>query len=380
MRILIVDPYYAQFLDAHYAELPGLAERPYSEQLESLLSSGFGTSDAYSRNFRELGHQAAEIITNCQPLQLRWAQENAIRLPRMLAAARRAPFPIGPAASRALVRRISPKQIEAFTPDVVYRHDVWSMTADELDATRAQGSLLVGQITSLPPDIERLREYDLLISALTHFVERFRSAGIAAEFLRLGFDEAVLDRLRSEGLDPSPEAERKYPVSFVGGLNPKVHVRRIPLLEAVCRGVGMDIWGYDADELDTDSPLRERYRGQAWGLGMYRILAQSGIVINFHEDVHEGEAANMRLFEATGSGALLITENYENLPEIFEPGREVVTYESTDDLVEKIRHYLEHEDERIQIARAGQARTLSEHTFAQRMRVLAGMLESHLDR
>jgi spore maturation protein CgeB len=380
VRILIVDPYYAQFLDAHYAERPGMAERPYSEQLDSLLSSGFGTSDAYSRNFRELGHQATEIITNCQPLQLRWAKENGLRLPRMLTAVRSALFPLGPAASRALVQRVSPKQIEAFAPDVVYRHDVASMTADELNATRAQGALLVGQITSLPPDIERLQEYDLLTSALTHFVDRFRAEGIAAEFLRLGFDEAVLDRLRSEGLDPSPEAERKYPVSFVGGLNPKVHVRRVPRLEAVCRAVDVDVWGYGADELESDSPLRERYRGEAWGLGMYRVLAQSGIVINFHEDVHEGEAANMRLFEATGSGALLITEGYENLPEIFEPGREVVTYEDTDDLVGKIRYYLEHEDERIRIAKAGQARTLSEHTFAQRMRELAGMLESYLNR
>ena len=49
-----------------------------------------------------------------------------------------------------------------------------------------------------------------------------------------------------------------------------------------------------------------------------------------------------------------------------------------DDLVEKIRHFLEHEDERRRIAAAGQRRTLTEHTYGHRIRQLAGMLESRL--
>ena len=65
----------------------------------------------------------------------------------------------------------------------------------------------------------------------------------------------------------------------------------------------------------------------------------------------------MRLYEATGVGALLLTEAAPNLSDMFEPGVEIVTYTGADDLIEKARHYLEHEDERAAIARAGQART-----------------------
>jgi spore maturation protein CgeB len=86
----------------------------------------------------------------------------------------------------------------------------------------------------------------------------------------------------------------------------------------------------------------------------------------------------MRLYEATGAGALLVTEAAGNLPDLFEPGREVVTYDGADQLVERIQHYLRHDDERRAIAAAGQRRTLTEHTYPRRAARLAELLELRL--
>ena len=84
------------------------------------------------------------------------------------------------------------------------------------------------------------------------------------------------------------------------------------------------------------------------------MLATRGSALNRHIGVEaEGYANNMRLYEATGVGSLLLTDDGSNLAELFEPGREVVTYAGADDLVEKARHYLAHEDERRAIAGAG---------------------------
>jgi spore maturation protein CgeB len=47
-------------------------------------------------------------------------------------------------------------------------------------------------------------------------------------------------------------------------------------------------------------------------------------------------------------------------------------------LVTKIRHFLGHDDEREAIARAGQERTLSEHSYRARMRELATILEHRI--
>jgi spore maturation protein CgeB len=111
---------------------------------------------------------------------------------------------------------------------------------------------------------------------------------------------------------------------------------------------------------------------------MYEVLARSRVALNRHIDIADGYANNMRLYEATGVGALLVTEARRNLAELFEPGGEVVAYEDESDLVEKLRHYLADDGERMRVAAAGQARTLREHTYANRIGELAAMLEARL--
>jgi spore maturation protein CgeB len=94
--------------------------------------------------------------------------------------------------------------------------------------------------------------------------------------------------------------------------------------------------------------------------------------------VAEGYSNNMRLYEATGSGALLLTDPGRNLAELFEPGREVLVYTGAADLAAKIAHHLEDEEERRAIASAGQARTLRDHTYEQRIAELAEVLQARL--
>jgi len=56
----------------------------------------------------------------------------------------------------------------------------------------------------------------------------------------------------------------------------------------------------------------------------------------------------------------------------------VVPYKSPEECSELIKYYLEHEDERLAIARAGQERTLSEHTWFHRMKELTDILDRYL--
>ena len=82
----------------------------------------------------------------------------------------------------------------------------------------------------------------------------------------------------------------------------------------------------------------------------------------------------MRLYEATGVGTMLLTDEKDNLGELFAPGRELVTYRDENELVERVNHYLQHDRERREIAAAGQARTLREHTYRHRMKELLAIL------
>jgi spore maturation protein CgeB len=112
--------------------------------------------------------------------------------------------------------------------------------------------------------------------------------------------------------------------------------------------------------------LEKNFKGPAWGPKMHRIIGESKIVVNRHGKVADGYAVNYRLFEATGMGALLITENGKNISDLFEPEIEVVTYSSVQDAVSKIKSALNNPFRSAEIANKGQVRTLSSHTFANR--------------
>jgi spore maturation protein CgeB len=110
---------------------------------------------------------------------------------------------------------------------------------------------------------------------------------------------------------------------------------------------------------------------------MYKVLAQSKIVLNRHISASCGYANNMRLYEATGMGTMLITDKKKNLNDLFEVEKEVVDYESAKDLRDKIYYYLKNDKERERIAEAGQKRTLSEHTYLERMRDLIRIIKKY---
>ena len=145
-----------------------------------------------------------------------------------------------------------------------------------------------------------------------------------------------------------------------------MHGEGVRLLEQAAAALDADvaIYGYGASRLAKTSPLRDRYRGEAWGLDMYRVLAGARIALNRHIAAAEGYANNMRLYEATGVGAALLTDAGRNLGELFEPGVEVATYRDPDGLVAAARSLLEDEaDDAPPSPRQARRGRSADHTY-----------------
>ncbi|MCA8947866.1 MAG: glycosyltransferase [Planctomycetes bacterium] len=68
-----------------------------------------------------------------------------------------------------------------------------------------------------------------------------------------------------------------------------------------------------------------------------------------------------RVFEILHCGAMLLCDRNHHVSHYLEPMVEYVTYGDYEDLVAKARYYLDHEDERAAIARAGHARVKSHY-------------------
>jgi hypothetical protein len=254
------------------------------------------------------------------------------------------------------------EQIKYYAPDVLLNQAMDVIGTGFLREMKPHVRFLMGQHAATPLlGYEDWGCYDLVISSFPPTVQWFREKGIPAEMHRLGFEPKVLSCLKREG--------RVFDVTFIGSLF-GVHSSRIELLESLCsRFSQMRIWGPGVGRLPAGSPIRRCYAQQAWGGEMYQILCASKVTLNHHGDVAP-YANNTRLFEATGVGTLLITDWKINLHEMFEVGKEVVAYRSPEECAELIEYYLEHEEERKRIARAGQQRTLREHTYSRRMREL----------
>jgi spore maturation protein CgeB len=94
-----------------------------------------------------------------------------------------------------------------------------------------------------------------------------------------------------------------------------------------------------------------------------RARIQSGVAQASYPD-----QIKARNFEIPGCGGFQLSGFAENLEDYFKDGEEIVCFSDLDDLVEKIRYYLAHEDERSAIAQAGYGRTQRDHRYEKRFR------------
>jgi spore maturation protein CgeB len=347
VKIAIVDTYYPAFLNS----LPVLTG-DYDTELRKLLDRGFGTFDAYSFYLKLQGWETLDIVGNFDELQRIWLSEQGLYY-----------------ASGLL--RIALRQLAQFGPDVVFCQDLSYFTLDELALMKSHGWLLAGQCSCRFNDDEKLKLFDVLFTSFPFYVERFAKLGIRSQYLPLAFDPRML----------SEASQRKtLDVVFVGGVGKQSHWKQgTETLEAVAAEFPHQFhwFGYGRENLEVGSPLIPCYGGECWGRSLYDCYGRARVVISRHGEIAEGYTNNLRCFEATGMGALLITEFSKNIRELFSADS-LATYSSTEELLRVIHHYLDHEEERQQIAANGQRETLERHTYAQRMKTVSEVLQSCL--
>ncbi len=81
----------------------------------------------------------------------------------------------------------------------------------------------------------------------------------------------------------------------------------------------------------------------------------------------------LRVFDVLGAGGFLITNYQPEISEYFDVGKDIVVYESVEDLIFKIRYYLDHEDERKQIAKSGYMKVKENYTYEKLLRLMLSL-------
>jgi spore maturation protein CgeB len=373
--ILVFDTYYKGAL--RHLEIDRSLNHAciYQDKICEVEAFGFGTGSAYVDAFRRLGWKAELFVPNSLGLQGLWTKEKLNRRVTSFGWGR-----IQVAARIPIIRRIYfllPSfykviiwQIKHYLPDVVYIQDLNAFPPFLVKIIGRNCKIVYGEIASPPPPKKFFKYYDRIISALPPLLEMVAGLGVQKSYLALGFDQRFA--LVSE------ESTRDIDVAFVGSIT-RLQPNTVPLLKAISSLVPtLEIYG-DIDSIVLhESGLEKFYKGKAWGPEMWKVLSRSKIVINRHGSIAQNFAVNMRMFEATGSGALLVTEDMVNLGELFSPNNEVVVYKSNSEAADLIDYYLRNDSELQRIANSGKKKTLAEHTYNKRIERLIEIIELDL--
>ena len=249
-------------------------------------------------------------------------------------------------------------QIQHLKPDIIWFFDPAHTPPILMQTVPNRNKIFkVAHISSPLPKLKWFENYDLMISSQRSNVNKWNEMNLRAEYFKQAVDQ--------ESCYSNEWDRRKLPLTFIGGIS-NLHSKRLRILEKISNEFDINLFGPGKENIPKGSNLQNKWKYPVWGKDMYEILANSKLSLNIHGDISQSEAANLRLLEVTGSGALLLTENQSNLGEYFN-NEEVVTYDSVSDLIEKINYYLTNNEAASQIAAAGRKRTLLDHTYDNRV-------------
>lgn len=387
-RFLVINAYYPEVIRKVYQQRPDLGAKPYTEQLEALLDVGFARANFLQKHLRKLGYEADDIIINAPQLQQTWADENHVQLSSsVLSSDWRRTIGLGLNKISRMhltgwlsnhLQEIAIAQIKAYKPDFVLLENMIALSPHFVREIKRHARFLIGECNYPIPKLD-LKPYDLIISAHPAIAKGFEKIGMPAVYWPHAFEKSIIDRIADK------PATVSAPLVFVGsviGSRFFLYHERWRMISELHKNLPIEVWG-KFHEPPPGLPVKP----SVWGYEMHRVLASSKISLNVHTDkytnhtvgeTYVGFATNLRLFESTGTGACLLTDWKANLKDLFEIDKEVVTYRSVEECVEKAKWLIQHPKECQDIALAGQHRTLNFHSLECRTMQLDNVLRKLL--
>ena len=250
------------------------------------------------------------------------------------------------------------------------------LTADERNKWHSEVSFVGGMY--------HRNSYDEIKDRLPEYLRGYFDAAMAAQMEIYGdsiFDKVltvdILEKL-CELIDFKQDERAFSDIALVFSstfLGFKLaNIERVQILNKLARHFPTDLY--------TDDPDKELIGVNLKGAVNYmtdmpKVFNCSRININpVMRNIRTG--IPLRAWDIVGAGGFLMTSFQLEYMDFFENGKDYVYYESHDDLLRKTEYYLNHEDERAQIARNGHEKAVKFHSYERRMEFIldkCGMLK-----
>jgi glycosyltransferase involved in cell wall biosynthesis len=201
-------------------------------------------------------------------------------------------------------------------------------------------------------------QYDCIFSHGNFEIPRCLQLGARrAEYLPLGCNPELYRPVDEHAMN-TPEAD----VVFVGHWRPE---REKLLTKLASKNIpySLEVWGHGwrRGRPRDSSPLHKhvKFKTVTWSK-MVDAMRRGKIALAFLSRFDTGRVvAPLRFFEIPAAGGFMLAEygGGEAL-EFFKEGTEIACFRDVEDLHDKIKYYIRHDQERLSIQRAGQERVL----------------------
>jgi spore maturation protein CgeB len=269
----------------------------------------------------------------------------------------------------------------SYKPDLALILTGETITTETLHKIRKEGIVIANWFMdsvssphrkSLVEEISPYYDFFFIIDSL----EVLKYVKIRARYvhwLPLALDPAVH---KTVYLNDGEKQKYSSNVTFVG----TVITVREDILEAVAN-FGLNIWGPPTSAygswIDKKSELSRCYRGgPIFGDEVVKIYNASKIVVSI-DSLYGNKIFSVtpRVFEVAGCGSFHICNFNKQLSKLLEIGKEIVCFNTKEDLKRLVKYYLVNEDEREAISKNGQKRVYKDHTYARRIEEMGSFLK-----
>ena len=217
-------------------------------------------------------------------------------------------------------------------------------------------------------------DFEVLLMPLAEYDKGYLNAAIEVQLMLYGayildevLNEDLLKRMNDAyaSIDGSKLRLTKSELAIMAAKH-LTHVERTVLLDILSDEYDVHLYGPDKEE----SLAKVRWHGSAGYFDeMPKVFKESKINLNVSlKCIQSG--IPLRVLDILGCGGFLLTNYQPEIAEYFIDGEEVVMYTSMEDAVAKCHYYLEHEEERKQIAANGYQKVKEMFGYQQRIEVM----------
>lgn len=194
--------------------------------------------------------------------------------------------------------------------------------------------------------------YDLVFTTKTYNLAELKLFGAKEVKLFLdSYDEKIHKSMNLT------EVERERFSCDVGAIGAFEEERAESLLHLAGHGIKVDVWGNSWSGMVNLHPNLVMKNEFLFGEDYSKAICATKINLNFLRKINRDEVTS-RSIEIPACGGFMLGERTARHLEFFEEGKEAEFFDSNIEMLEKVKYYLEHNEEREKIARAGRERCI----------------------